>query len=101
MDYSMNLRTQVSQGNRHPFAVQGCYPCKNDDQADGGHWVVLTVTTDQEFQRFCDIIARPELVNDKRFSTVLNRHKNQDELDQLIGEWTIRKTHYEAFCYAK
>ena len=58
---------------------------------------MLTITTDQEFQRFCDIIAQPELVNDKRFSTVLSRHKNQDELDQLIGEWTIEKTHYEAF----
>ena len=97
MDYSMNLRTQISLGNRHPFAVQGCYSCKNDDQADGGHWVVITLTTDQEFQRFCDVMDRPELVNDKRFSTVLSRYKNQDALDLLIGEWTIRKTHYEAF----
>ena len=38
------------------------------------------------------MVGHEEWVRDFRFSTLLSRKKNEDELDRLIGEWTSRYT---------
>jgi len=90
MDYSMNKRVARPTGNRHPhYAPHGCYRCKGDDK-----WVAIAVTSEEEWQSFCAAIGDPEWSRDGKFSDVLGRQKNQDELDKLIEDWTIGHDHY-------
>ncbi|MFC1939723.1 CaiB/BaiF CoA transferase family protein [Chloroflexota bacterium] len=91
MDYSMNKRVQQPIGNRHPsMAPHGCYRCRGEDE-----WVTIAIASDEEWKRFCHKIKRTELIEDKRFSDVLSRWQNQDELDAIITEWTKEHNHYQ------
>jgi crotonobetainyl-CoA:carnitine CoA-transferase CaiB-like acyl-CoA transferase len=91
MDYAMNGRVQDSPGNRdlHGAAPCGNYRCKGDDR-----WVSITIRNDEEWQGFCRALRHPEWAKDERFSTVLNRYKNQEELDRLVESWTLEHDHY-------
>ncbi|TCW82328.1 CoA transferase [Burkholderia sp. SRS-46] len=61
-------------GNAHPSIV----PYGVFDAADGP--LVITVGTNPQFARFCDVIGRPELAADPRYSTNLGRSRNRAEL---------------------
>jgi crotonobetainyl-CoA:carnitine CoA-transferase CaiB-like acyl-CoA transferase len=91
MDYTMNGRVQEPLGNRHPFiAPQGVYRCLGEDK-----WVVISVSSEEEWQGLCRALGTPHWIQEDRFSTALNRLKNQDELDKYIEEWTCRHDNYE------
>ena len=91
VDWSMNKRTQPRRGNRHPFmAPHGCYRCRGEDE-----WVTIAVSSDEEWRRFCEATSNEEWAKDERFSDTLSRWKNQDDLDKLIEEWTLKWDHYE------
>jgi len=90
MDYTMNHRVQHSLGNRDISMTQGCYRCEGEDE-----WVTISIASDEEWQRFIEIMGSPAWAREERFVDVLGRLKNQDELDKLIGEWTIHHTKYE------
>jgi len=91
MDYTMNQRIQRSTGNRDPsISPQGCYPCQGENQ-----WVTLSIASDEEWQRFVVAAGNPGWDKDERFTSVLGRLKNQDELDKLISSWTCQHTKYE------
>ncbi|MBI4234030.1 MAG: CoA transferase [Chloroflexi bacterium] len=91
MDAVMNQRNRHRMGNRDPYFVpQGCYPCKGDDE-----WVVISVTNDADWEHLCRAMERPELIEDPRFATVLDRHRNHDELDRLLSAWTRGRDKYE------
>jgi len=92
MDYFMNGRVQGTLGNRHPWAIQGCYPCKGEDR-----WVVITLYNDAQFERFCHAVGHPEWLQDPRFADALNRYRHHDDLDALISEWTRQRDPYEVF----
>ena len=78
-------------GNRYPhMAPHGCHPCKGEDR-----WVAIAVETGEEWQALCGAMNRPDLETDERFADALNRHKHQDELDAIIGEWTSQYEHRE------
>jgi crotonobetainyl-CoA:carnitine CoA-transferase CaiB-like acyl-CoA transferase len=92
LEYAMNGEQTLPLGNRHArYAPQGCYRCKGDDQ-----WVVISIRSDEEWERFCTVIGHPELVNDASLTTSLDRAQYQDELDKLIEGWTLSHTHLEA-----
>ncbi len=85
MDYTMNGRVQGRRGNRHPFmAPHGCYQCQGDDK-----WVTIAVASDEEWQNFRRAMGDPPWANNQKFSTGSGRWSSQDELDELIGKWTI------------
>ena len=91
LDYTMNQRVQGRRGNRHPFmAPHGCYQCQGEDK-----WVTIAVGSDDEWKNFCQAIGNPSWTGNEKFSSALGRWQNQDELDRLIGEWTIQHDHYE------
>ncbi len=52
-------------------------------QAQEG-WVFLALTTDAEFQRFCDRVGQPALASDPRFSNSVARRTNDDELSGAL-----------------
>ena len=90
MDYSMNARSGSTMGNRHPYALQGCYPCAGEDR-----WVNITLFDDRDWEAFCKAIGNPEWSKDERFSNIISRHSSHDEIDNHISEWTSQHDHYE------
>lgn len=90
MDYTLNKRVQNPIGNRHTsMAPHGSYRCAGDDK-----WAAIAVTSDDEWKRFCAAMGNPSWAQEERFADGLSRWKNQDELDQLITEWTIQHDQY-------
>lgn len=84
LDFTVNGREEERCGNRHPYAApHGVYRCLGEDR-----WCAISVFNDQEWENLCNVIGRPDLIKDKRFSTVLSRKKNEDELDRIIESWT-------------
>jgi len=90
LDYTMNNRVSSRKGNRDEImAPHNCYPCQ------GNNWVSIAIATDEEWESFCDALGNPPWTKDERFTDAFRRWQNQEELDKLIGEWTINYTHRE------
>ncbi|MFC1944005.1 CaiB/BaiF CoA transferase family protein [Chloroflexota bacterium] len=86
LDYCVNGRDLARIGNRHPSAApHGVYQCKGEDA-----WCAIAVLSDGEWKAFCEAIGSPSWTNEPRFATPSGRKDNEDELDSLITEWTIR-----------
>ncbi|MEQ8814663.1 MAG: CaiB/BaiF CoA-transferase family protein [Thalassobaculum sp.] len=80
MNYLVSGATPTRKGNKHPniqpqdvFAV-----------ADGH--IALAVGNDEQFRRFAEAIGRPELADDPRYATNVERVRNLDVLHPLIVE---------------
>ena len=87
LDYLMNGRTHGPTGNRHPSALQNCYPCAGENR-----WVVITVYDNHQWRALCEIINAPDLAADPQLSDPAARHARQDEIDQRIAAWTRTQT---------
>jgi benzylsuccinate CoA-transferase BbsF subunit len=86
LDYESNGREPVRVGNSNPYMVpHGIYPCKGEDR-----WCAIAVQSDTQWAALCKIIERQDLIEDERFYTFINRKKNEDEINKIIGEWTIK-----------
>jgi benzylsuccinate CoA-transferase BbsF subunit len=91
MDYLMNGRVRSRRGNQDDImSPHNCYRCRGDDK-----WVSIAVSTEEEWQAFCGVMGNPDWTRDEKFSDAYSRWKNQDELDRLVTEWTLKYTHYE------
>ena len=88
LDYEANRRIGNRIGNRSALAVpHGAYPCKGNDR-----WCVVAVFGDNEWNKLCCTMGNPEWTKSDRFSTMQSRKENEDELDVLMAEWTIKST---------
>jgi crotonobetainyl-CoA:carnitine CoA-transferase CaiB-like acyl-CoA transferase len=112
MDYSLNERSQSTLGNGHPWmAPHDIFPCRDldvDAPAAPGwpgekavpphpdRWVAIAIADDDEWERFCRAIDRPELVDDERFATVTARRAHGAEARREISAWTLQRTAVEA-----
>ena len=84
LGFQMNHRNPENRGNRHPvYAPHGAYRCKGEDS-----WLTLAVTSDEEWERVCEVMGMPELAADPRFADLLSRHERHDDLDEIITGWT-------------
>jgi len=91
MDFIMNGRVRLRRGNQDDImAPHNCYRCRGDDK-----WVSIAVSTEEEWQAFCQVMGNPDWTRDKKFSDVRGRWQNQEELDSLVTKWTVNYTHYE------
>ena len=91
LNYTMNEKLPGRTGNQDEFmAPHGCYRCRGEDK-----WVAIAVSSDEEWNAFCNAIGNPEWTRKEEFSDAMSRWKNQRELDSLIREWTINYDHYE------
>lgn len=73
---------QPTGGGIATAAPSNAYPT-----ADGG-FVLIAANSEPLFKRLADLIGRPELPDDPRFTGNLARVENSETLDVLIGEWT-------------
>jgi len=88
LEYTVNGRIQGRKGNRCDHAApHGAFPCLGEDR-----WCVIAVFTDGEWEKLCQVMGDPAWTKDPRFTTLLARKKNEDELERLIGEWTSKRT---------
>jgi len=84
LDYNTNRRVAARVGNRDAYAApHGAYRCRGEDR-----WCVIAVTSDEEWQAFCQAIGTPDWTQDPKFTTFLGRKENEDELDMLVEAWT-------------
>ena len=90
LDLSVNRKGDDIRrtGNRLPHgggAPHGVYRCKGDDR-----WVAIDVFSDAEWSAFVRAIGDPSWGQDGRFTTVLGRQRDADDLDQLVETWTTQ-----------
>jgi benzylsuccinate CoA-transferase BbsF subunit len=91
MDYTMNRSVTQRHGNLdESMAPHNCYPCLGTDR-----WVTIAISTEEEWQAFCQVMGHPAWSQDNRFGNAQNRWQNRDELDKLVAEWTSQHADYE------
>jgi benzylsuccinate CoA-transferase BbsF subunit len=88
LDAAVNHHDPQPQGNRDPLAApHGCYRCQGDDR-----WCVISVRTEDEWQSFCRVMGREDLIGDARFADRERRLQHREELDVLVQQWTGTRT---------
>jgi crotonobetainyl-CoA:carnitine CoA-transferase CaiB-like acyl-CoA transferase len=81
---SLRGEEPVHRGNRDPRHVpQGCYPAAGDDA-----WVVVSVRSDDEWATLARHLGRDDLAG----LDLGQRTARHDELDELIGAWTAKRS---------
>jgi crotonobetainyl-CoA:carnitine CoA-transferase CaiB-like acyl-CoA transferase len=72
-------------GTRLPDSTpNNLYPTRD------GNYIQITALADAPFRRLAAAMGRPELGTDPRFAEQKPRFQNQDEIDAIIAEWTMR-----------
>lgn len=87
LDYALNRRAHTTLGNRHPRALQNCYPCAPEPD-NPNRWVAITVYDNPQWQALCDLINAPDLARDPDLASAPQRRARQDEIDPRIAAWT-------------
>jgi benzylsuccinate CoA-transferase BbsF subunit len=84
LEYETNGKEASRIGNRSTRAApHNVYRCQGDER-----WCTITVFTDEEWQKFSQVIGRPAWTQDPEFSTLGGRLKNVTKLDKLVEKWT-------------
>ena len=89
LDMSINHRQPqphkwVSQEG--PAAPHGVYKCRPRGE-DADRWIVISVSTQEQWRRFMAVIGDPPWVSDPRFRTLYSRMRHSRELDEFVGRW--------------
>jgi formyl-CoA transferase len=56
-------------------------------RAADGTWVIVAANQDTVFTRLCAAMGTPELSSRPEFADHVSRGRNQDALDQIVGQW--------------
>lgn len=54
-------------------------------------WIAIAVFSEDEWVVFKKVMGSPGWAEDEKFSTLANRKQNEEELNNLIEEWTSRQ----------
>jgi len=91
MNYAANGKVQDRMGNRNlNVAPHGVYATQGDRR-----WIAIAVFNQSEWEALLNVMGNPEWANSEKFSSMDNRLDNQDELDQMIEEWTLKHKAYQ------
>lgn len=84
-DAWVNGAGEAGGSNSHAlFVPHGCYPCVGSD-----NWCAIAVTSEQEWQRFCDALGQPEWVS--KHPTISLRVRGRHEIDRDLSAWTSKQ----------
>ena len=85
LDYVVNGRIAGRMGNQdHQMCPHNAYPCRGYDR-----WLVIAVRHGEDWRALCRVTGKPGWTRDPRFATSTARKENEEELDRLIGAWTV------------
>jgi crotonobetainyl-CoA:carnitine CoA-transferase CaiB-like acyl-CoA transferase len=91
LDSAVNGREPEPIGNQATYASpHGCYRCAGADS-----WCVIAVYSEEEWQKFCEVLGHPPWTKRPNFSTGLSRIRHRVELDRHVEEWTAQHDAYE------
>ncbi len=91
LEHQLLGTTPTRRGNRHDFAApHGVYPCKGQSKGED-NWIVISVFSDEEWQRLVKAMRKPEWAESLRFTSQLARKENEAELDTMLSKWTRRR----------
>ena len=77
-------RDPERQGNARPGMVpHDLFPCQPT-----GLWVAIAVRDDDDWQRLCTAIERPDLAADAELATVAGREARRAQIDEAVAAWT-------------
>jgi crotonobetainyl-CoA:carnitine CoA-transferase CaiB-like acyl-CoA transferase len=101
LEYQMTGREPERMGNRdHWTAPHGVFRCKDMAEKIAGRsidmWVSIVAADDDQWRKLATAIGRPELGADPRFATLEARKRNEDELEEIITQWTAQRFAREA-----
>ena len=86
LDYQLNNRLPERRDNRDSSAApHGVYRCQGNDR-----YCAISVEGDEQWAAFCQVLGNPAWTQELRFATAFARLNHQDELDRIVGEWTIQ-----------
>ena len=86
-EYALAGHVRGRTGAILPFvAPSNTYPTREGD------YVVIGANADTVFGRFSGAVGHPEWAESERFATHHARGENQEELDDLISDWTKERT---------
>lgn len=77
-NYLISGQLPKRHGNAHPNIV----PYQSFEASDG--WFAIAVGNDRQFVRLCELLGRPELGLDEKFSTNAGRVQNREELIPIL-----------------
>lgn len=66
-------------------APSNVYPCRDGE-------LMIGANNDAIFERFCEAMGRPDLLQDPRYATLRSRGDNMEALDAEIAAWTAEHT---------
>jgi len=90
LDTSVHEKEVLPHGNQSdyiPAAPYGCYKCSGMDR-----WCVIAVSNEEGWQSLCKVLGDPDWTKEEKFSTLLKRKENAEELDELLTQWTFQHT---------
>ncbi|MFT7597385.1 MAG: crotonobetainyl-CoA:carnitine CoA-transferase CaiB-like acyl-CoA transferase [Acidimicrobiales bacterium] len=80
---------RVASGNR----AQTAGPSDVFQTSDG--WIMCMVIGAYQFERFCELVGQPDLMNDDRFKDDLSRGDNGEALSTVMAGWCITRSNDE------
>ena len=88
LDYTANGVNQIRKGNQSSWMCpHGIYRCA-DDPSGRERWTAIAVGDDAQWESLCTVAEGSAFATDDRFSTLLGRRRNEDELNELVAAWT-------------
>ncbi|WP_175650621.1 CaiB/BaiF CoA transferase family protein [Pseudomonas sp. Marseille-P9899] len=88
LEESLRPGSFVPQGNRSRFvAPSGVFPCAGDDE-----WCAISVTSDAQWRRLCEVLERPDWLDAAHLASVDGRLARAEELEAGIATWTAQHT---------
>lgn len=88
LDYTANGVSQIRKGNRSSWMCpHGIYRCA-DDPSGRERWIAIAVANDAQWESLCAVAEGSSFSTGERFSTLLDRRRQEDALHASISGWT-------------
>lgn len=86
-NYGLSGENRERSGNYYP----GVVPAEQFETSDGQH-LIINATTQRPFERLCDAMGQPELVQDPRFTPREALVANAHAIHDIIRPWVAERT---------
>lgn len=83
--YQMYGEIRIQVGNKGFHSYAGCQKAKDK-------WIMINPATNTIWKRFTRAIGKPEMANDPRFATDMDRFRNAALIDPAVKEWVEQRT---------